>query len=162
MKNDRQHLEDIVSAIQREHIDKGTAARLRRHPAGPVPLAFWKVLSDYADDQIRDEEIENWRLAAFVLASLAEQHDTNSKLGEALAQKLSETRFERLMQAQGKTFAATLRGAVHVLASARKPVDAVALAHLALTAPDAPLGRKLRRELARQYFSAIHTKDKES
>lgn len=143
----------------------GDRAALRRLSFdAPDAPAFWRLIVTELRAVVpeappyREEQERRW---AAILAGLAEVAGAGlfapkRRLGEAVAEAgLAEMRVLKLLRAHGDALLALVRPLAHQLVSKGVPVDWSDVAELVLSDGRANEDR-IRRELARRYFSAAH------
>ncbi|MCB9712799.1 MAG: type I-E CRISPR-associated protein Cse2/CasB [Myxococcales bacterium] len=142
----------------------GDRAALRRLSfETPDAPAFWRIVVSELQPMLpeaspyREEHERRW---AAILGGLAEVagaglHVPKRRLGEAAAAaQLHEMRVLKLLRAHGDALLALVRPLAHQLVSKGVPVDWADVAELVLS-DGRPHGDRVRRNLARSYFSAV-------
>lgn len=144
----------------------GDVAAIRRMQPERPAAAFFKLESVVLDPQLPGEPTARidaetrWAAIVVGLAHLGALHQPGLRLGRALvAAELSEFRFARLIRADVERLVDELPMLARFLAAKNVSADWVGAAQLILSS-----GRKdeesARRELARDYYSAVAGKDR--
>lgn len=136
----------------------GDRARLRRMaPNQPPPLAFTRfALSHLAPGW--EHQADDWAVLLAGLAIMAPHaHRPDRGLGRALAEAgYSETRLERLLNADGDTQRTLLLRAARFLAARTSPFNWTDAARLLLSREEG-LREQIRRRIAHDFFSNLNT-----
>ncbi|MBN2358789.1 MAG: type I-E CRISPR-associated protein Cse2/CasB [Deltaproteobacteria bacterium] len=159
----------LAHAIESE-LSPGDVAELRRlEPGDPSAPAFWKVIAAHIEPKWKLPPTEpgrstaerQWAALLSAMARLQGMHDQRQRLGHALAQaQLSELRFDRLLRAHDEALLDQLRSTVHFVAAKGVAVNCRDLADLLLS-DGTERAEKVRRRLARDYFTTISKNTKE-
>lgn len=148
-------------------LPNGDRAALRRiDPNTPLTPTLWKVLFELdqgdAPDWISQTEWEQrWATLLMGMAHCAGLHDYDVPLGQALAKAgWAETRFVRLLEADGETLPVLLRRMAQYLASKQQPASWDDVRKL-LFYQSGDTAEDIRLSIARPYYRTLHTQDDE-
>jgi len=143
-------------------LPNGDRAALRRiDPDTPVTPTLWKVLFDLkqgdAPDWISQKAWEQrWATLLMGMAHCAGLHDYDVPLGRALAEAgWSETRFVRLLEAEGDTLPVLIRRMAQYLASKQQPANWDDVRKL-LFYQSGDTAADIRLSIARPYYHTLH------
>ncbi|MEX1366484.1 MAG: type I-E CRISPR-associated protein Cse2/CasB [Nannocystaceae bacterium] len=166
--DDPPSIRKIISSLAARLADDraiGDRAALRRLSyETPDAPAFWRLLVGDLAPRIpeappyREDQERRW---AAIISGLAEVagaglHVPRRRLGEAAAEaNLHEMRMLKLLRAHGDALLDLIRPLAHQLVSKGIPVDWADVAELVLSDGRSDEDR-IRRNLARTYFSALH------
>lgn len=158
----------IISRIATHLADEGAigarAALRRLQFEAPDAPAFWRIVVTDLDGAIpqnspwREQQERRWAAILTGLAVVvgANLHQPKRRLGDALADaQLHETRLLKLLRARGDALLSLVRPLAHQLESKGISVDWADVAQLILSEGRGDEDR-VRRDLARVYFSAVH------
>lgn len=149
-------------------LSPGQLAELRRlEPDALTAPAFWTVLAAELDDDLpadgdprRADAEGRWAVALRAMATLADLYRKGHRLGWALAASgFSEMRLQRLLDCPAERLAVEIQTAARFLAAKGEAVDYADLVRLALEA-EPSRAESVRRDVARDYFRAVHRKDR--
>jgi CRISPR system Cascade subunit CasB len=147
-------------------LPNGDRAALRRIDLDtPVTPTLWKVLFDLEQNESRGMTQTRWeqRWATLLMgmAHCAGLHDYGVPLGEALAKAgWAETRFVRLLEADGETLMVLLRRMAQYLASKQQPANWDDVRRL-LFYQSGDTAEDIRLNVARPYYRTLHAQDDE-
>lgn len=144
----------------------GDVAMLRRmDPHTLSAPGFFKLAGTVLADDLprggepRDEAEVRWAAVIVALAHLGELHRPGQRLGAALAHAgYSESRFVRLLRADGERLVDELPAMARYLAAKSVAADFTEAARLLLSAGRVD-AEKTRRRLARDYYDALDKRD---
>lgn len=143
-------------------LSNGDRAALRRiDPDTPVTPTLWKVLFDLEQDEAPDwigqkKWEQRWATLLMGMAHCAGLHDYDVSLGRALAEAgWSETRFVRLLEADGNTLPVLLRRMAQYLASKQQPANWDDVRRL-LFVQSGEVAEDVRLRIARSYYRTLH------
>jgi len=143
-------------------LPNGDRAALRRIDLDtPVTPTLWKVLFDLeqaeAPDWIGQTKWERrWATLLMGMAHCAGLHDYDVPLGRALAEAgWSETRFVRLLEAEGDTLPVLIRRMAQYLASKQQPANWDDVRKL-LFYQSGDTAADIRLSIARPYYHTLH------
>jgi CRISPR type I-E-associated protein CasB/Cse2 len=165
-QNEPRSLENLVGSLVMalEKGSPGDAASLRRlDAAAPSCAAFWKLSAAFlsADRRLSEEEERRWAIVMNVIAHAGGLHrfGWEHSLGRVLAKVgFSELRFTRLLRASDAALLKEAQLLGRLLATKAEPVDLTGVAWLVLSDGHSN-EEKVRRNLARDYFGALRSKD---
>lgn len=164
----------LAGKLTKDRQGTGGMAQLRRmDPLGVLPIAFWELLAakEFEDDPIPESQERSWAIIIQAMAMMAPSSSSSSlpagghrpKLppGRVLAEQgYPETRFIRLLRAEGEGLATEIRTLARWSASKALAFDWADLASLVLARasrnPDWAEAQAIR--LARPYFLAAGKK----
>ena len=160
-------LRTLVGRIAHEinsRLPPGDVADLRRITVDrPSCAAYWKLMATQVEPSgglsgspaSRLQQETRWAVILSGMARTKGLHSPPRRLGQTLAEELSEQRFLRLLRSEGESLWDQVRVITQHLASSARPFDWTALAELVLT--DRTLhGERVRRSIARDYYHSVH------
>ena len=137
----------------RERDVGGHAAIRRLRPGETGSPTLWRLLLSCGIDPPDDQAV-HWALIAWALAML--EGPSSTHLGAALQRaELSPLRLERLLRADVAQLPDCLQAAVRQLVAKGVAADGYHVAALVLRDPDSEGGERIRRQIARHYYSRI-------
>lgn len=155
-------------------LSPGDAAALRRvkpsaSESALPPAAFWKIASLYLEPHLsrhearRAQQERRWLVLVVALAKCHGSSTTNGRLGAQLAgASISEMRVQALLRASADQLADQVLAVVHLAHSRGQGLDFGELARLILYSPSSDAGDRIRRSVARSYYSASYRKEHNS
>lgn len=148
-----------------QELDNGPRAELRRAtPKSPWSAALWRLLAllpEHAwswDEERRAQEERRWSVLLAAMAASSGLHGaTPQRMGTTLKEaSYSEQRLNRLLRAEGDGLFDEIRTMAASLESKGHTPNWYQLARLLFMDASTDAGESIRRQIARDYYSAAH------